>query len=177
MPVAAPPVPAKSAACDCICLVGMPGSGKTTIGQLLAFRLGRQFLDVDEAIEREAGARLWEINDREGFDGLRRRERAANIGLRCRDHVISPGGSVIYSQTAMRHLKRLGRVVYLHVAPELLESRAGDLRERGVMIAPGMTYAELFNERDPLYRRWADDVIDCGEDDAPAVAERIADML
>ena len=175
--IAAPPPPFESTRCDCISLVGMPGSGKTTVGRLLAKRLGRQFLDVDEAIEREAGIRLWEINDREGFDGLRRRERAANIGLRCRDHVISPGGSVVYSQTAMRHLKNLGRIVYLHVLPELLEERAGDLRERGVVIAPGMTYAELFAERDPLYRRWADEVIQCGDDDAPAVAERLAAML
>ena len=158
---------------DNLVLIGMPGSGKTVVGQHAAKRLGWAFVDVDQVIEREAGKKLWQINAEEGFAGLRRWEQIANLGLRCKQTVIAPGGSVVYSTPAMRHLKRLGRILYLNVEPKLLELRAGDLKLRGVMIRPGMTYAQLIAERDPLYRQWADAVIECGEDDPEAVAARI----
>ena len=154
-------------------LIGMPGCGKSTVGRLLAERLGWAFLDVDAEIERAAGMKLWQINEQEGFAGLAARESAANESLACTRTVVAPGGSVVYHDAAMRHLKNLGRVIYLDVPPPVLEARAGDLKLRGVVIRPGMTYADLIAERDPLYRRWADTTIDCGTDNAAAVADRI----
>lgn len=154
-------------------LVGMPGSGKSTVGRLVAQRLGWAFIDVDADIERAAGMKLWQINEAEGFEGLRRREAEANLSLApAEPTVIAPGGSVVYSEPAMRHLRSLGRVIYLHVPASVLEERAGDLKLRGVMIRPGMSYADLIAERDPLYRRWADEVVDCGVGDAAAIADR-----
>lgn len=158
-------------------LIGMPGSGKSTVGQLVAERLGWAFLDVDHEIERHAGMKLWQINEREGFDGLRRREEEAALALetpQTRRTVIAPGGSVVYSEPAMRHLREIGRVVYLHVPTDVLEARAGDLKQRGVLIRPGMTYGDLVAERDPLYRRHAHEVIECGNRSAPAVARSIS---
>lgn len=159
---------------DNLTLIGMPGSGKSTVGRLVAGRLGWAFVDVDAEIERAAGMKLWQINEAEGFDGLRRREAQANGRLQCdKPTVIAPGGSVIYSDSAMRHLRSLGRVVYLHVPPGVLEKRAGDLKLRGVMIRPGMTYADLIAERDPLYRKWADEVVECESGGAARIASKI----
>ena len=155
-------------------LIGMPGCGKSTVGRLLADRLGWAFVDVDAEIERAAGLKLWQINEAEGFAGLAAREEHANRSLACSQTVVAPGGSVVYHDVAMRHLKSLGRVIYLDVPPPVLEARAGDLKLRGVVIRPGMTYRDLIAERDPLYRRWADAILDCGTDDAATVAGRIA---
>ena len=155
-------------------LIGMPGCGKSTVGRLTATRLGYGFVDVDAEIERVAGMKLWQINEAEGFAGLSRREVAANLALTCVQTVIAPGGSVVYHEAAMRHLKTLGRVVYLDVPPDVLEVRAGDLKLRGVLIRPGMSYADLIAERDPLFRRWADDVVQCGDRPAEEVAAKVA---
>lgn len=158
-------------------LIGLPGSGKSTVGRLVAERLDWAFLDVDQRIEQMAGLPLWQIVAREGFDGLARREREANMTLRCRHTVIAPGGSVVYHEAAMHNLKSLGRVVYLAVPTPLAERRAGDLAARAVVIRPGMTFAMLAAERDPLYRTWADDIVECGGDPAERVAARIARMM
>ena len=152
-------------------LIGMPGCGKSTVGQLLAERLGWAFIDVDHAIERDAGMKLWQINETEGFAGLAAREERANRSLVCARTVIAPGGSVVYHDHAMRHLKSIARILYLDVPPDVLEARAGDLKRRGVVIRPGMTYADLIAERDPLYRRWADAVVDCGTAGAAEVGD------
>lgn len=153
-------------------LVGMPGSGKSTVGRLIAERLGWAFLDGDREIERIAGMALWQIVEAEGQAGLARREEDVNASLACERTVIAPGGSVVYFERAMRNLKSLGTIVYLAVPPDVLERRAGDLKARAVMIRPGMNFVDLIAERDPLYRRWADAVIECGRDRAARVAER-----
>ena len=157
-------------------LIGMPGCGKSTVGRLVAERLGWAFLDLDAEIERIAGRRLWEINAGEGFAGLRRREEAAAAALDCDRTVIAPGGSVVYGEAGMRRLRAIGRVVYLTADAATLERRAGDLVARGVVIAPGMTYADLVAERDPLYRRWADATVDCGSGSASSVARAVLDL-
>ena len=151
-------------------LIGMPGCGKSTVGRALAARLGWAFLDVDAQIEREAGMKLWQINEREGHAGLARREEAANCALACERTVIAPGGSVVYSEPAMRHLRTLGPVIYLRLDLPVLERNAGDLRLRGVVIRPGMTYADLLAERDPLYQQWATQTLECGENGPEPVA-------
>lgn len=139
-----------------ITLIGMPGSGKSTIGVLLAKRLGYSFVDVDIVIQEKTGKLLKEIMAEEGLDGFLKTEEQVNQQLRAEHSVIAPGGSVIYGKNAMAHLREISQVVYLKLSYEELERRLGDLTDRGVAIRPGMTLRGLYEERVPLYERYAD---------------------
>ena len=143
-----------------IVLIGMPGAGKSTVGVLLAKALSWSFLDTDVYLQAREGRRLQDIIDAEGLDAFCRLEERYVLSLDCRQHVIATGGSVIYSERAVRHLKSNGLAVYLDLPLDLLERRVGDLHARGVVIARGQTLAALHAERDGLYRRHADWIID-----------------
>jgi shikimate kinase len=157
-----------------LALIGMPACGKSTVGKLVADQLGYGFIDLDQAIELEAGRPLQAINEQEGFAGLRRREEAAALSLTCSKTVISPGGSIVYSSPAMSRLREMALIVYLQLPTELLEERVGDLAARGVIIRDGMSYADLVAERDPLYRAYADVTMEVGYRIADRVAKLIA---
>ena len=139
-----------------ITLIGMPASGKSTIGVLLAKRLGYSFVDVDIVIQEKTGKLLREIIAEQGLDGFLQVEDRINQELDVRHSVIAPGGSVVYGQKAMEHLKRISQVVYLKLEYEELKRRLGDLVDRGVALRPGMTLRDLYEERLPLYERYAD---------------------
>ena len=139
-----------------ITLIGMPASGKSTIGVLLAKRLGYSFVDVDIVIQEKTGKLLREIMAEQGIDGFLKLEEQINQGLQAKHSVIAPGGSVIYGEQAMAHLREISRLVYLKLSYEELEKRLGDLTDRGVAIRPGMTLRGLYDERVPLYERYAD---------------------
>lgn len=154
-----------------IVLIGMPAAGKSTVGVLLAKELRRDFLDVDVCIQAAAGRSLQEIIDRRGLRAFRRLEERHVLGLRCRRSVIATGGSVVYSEPAMRHMASGGVVVHLALPLADLAARLEHLEERGVVIEPGQSLADLYAERTPLYRRWADVTVDCaGLDRTGAVA-------
>ena len=139
-----------------IILIGMPASGKSTVGVVLAKLMGCDFIDTDLLIQRRTGLRLSEIIETQGFDAFLAAEEAACLSL-CVDHsVIATGGSVVYSDVAMRHLKGLGTVVYLSVDFPTLQSRLHDVRGRGVVLRQGQSLADLYAERAPLYRDYAD---------------------
>ena len=137
-------------------LTGMPASGKSTSGVILAKILGMDFLDSDLLIQKKAGKRLPEILAERGLSGFLALEEETVCGIGANQTVIATGGSVIYGRKAMRHLKTLGRVVYLEVPYELLEGRLMDIRQRGVVLRSGQTLRELYDERVPLYEEWAD---------------------
>lgn len=139
-----------------IILIGMPGCGKSTIGVLLAKTLGKQFLDTDLRIQEEEKALLQEIIDRKGNAYFRQTEERVLCSIDADDAVIATGGSAVYSSRAMTHLKRLGRIVYLSLPLAEIERRVQNIRTRGISMAPGETLAELFRERVPLYRQYAD---------------------
>ena len=139
-----------------IILTGMPSCGKSTLGRMLAKELGYAFLDTDDVIIQRNGCPLKDILDNEGLDGFIRREEEAVCSVTAERTVIATGGSVVYSPKAMAHLKSLGRVVYLCLDYKEVERRLGDLHERGVAIAPGKTLRDLFDERTPLYEKYAD---------------------
>lgn len=139
-----------------IILIGMPASGKSTVGVVLAKLLGYDFVDTDLLIQRQTGLRLSEIIQTQGLDAFLAAEEAACLSLRVDHSVIATGGSVIYSDAAMRHLKGLGTVVYLSVDFKTLQTRLHDVRGRGVVLRPGQSLADLYAERVPLYRRYAD---------------------
>ena len=143
-----------------ITMIGMPSSGKSTIGVLLAKRLGFSFVDVDIVIQEKEGRLLKEIIADEGMDGFLKVEETINAGLDVKMSVIAPGGSVIYGEKAMKHLKEISEVVYLKMSYEEMEKRIGNVVDRGVALKPGFTLRDLYNERVPYYERYADIVID-----------------
>lgn len=143
-----------------ITLIGMPASGKSTVGVLLAKRLGYSFVDVDIVIQEQEGRLLKEIIEQEGTDGFLKVEDRVNRELDVRRSIIAPGGSVIYGEKAMEHLKAISTVVYLKLSYEEVEERLGDLKDRGVALKDGMTLRDLYDERVPLYERYADITVD-----------------
>ena len=161
-----------------ITMIGMPSSGKSTIGVLLAKRLGFSFVDVDIVIQEKEGRLLKEIIADEGMDGFLEVENRINAGLDVRLSVIAPGGSVIYGEEAMKHLKEISEVVYLKMSYEEMEQRIGNVVDRGVALKPGFTLRDLYNERVPLYEKYADIVIDeAGKTPGDTVDEKMIRMV
>ncbi|HJB93932.1 MAG TPA: shikimate kinase [Candidatus Borkfalkia stercoripullorum] len=149
---------------DNVILIGMPASGKSTAGVLLAKTIGYGYIDSDLLIQNEENALLCDIIAREGAEGFIGIEERVNASIRARRCVISTGGSAVYGEKAMAHLKSLGTVVYLRVGLKELEKRlAGkDIFRRGVVMRKkGETLAELYAERAPLYEKYADITVDC----------------
>ncbi len=136
--------------------IGMPSSGKSTLGRLLAAELGRPFIDTDDVIRQINGCELHEIMDRDGLDGFLQREVEAICTVDVDNTVIATGGSAIYSPAGMEHLKKIGKVIYVAISYETLKKRVGDLHPRGVVLAPGKTLRDLYEERVPLYEKYAD---------------------
>ena len=134
----------------------MPGSGKSTVGVLLAKALGYQFIDTDLVLQRREGALLQDILDRRGVEAFLDAEEAAVEELTCAGCVIAPGGSVVCRPGGMARLKALGPVVYLHVPLPELERRVDNITTRGIAMAPGQSLADVYAQREPLYRRYAD---------------------
>jgi len=139
-----------------IILIGMPGVGKSTIGVILAKVLGYQFLDADLLIQQQEGKLLKDIIAEVGTDGFIQVENRVNASINCDKTIIATGGSVIYGQEAMEHLKEIGTVVYLEVPFSILEKRLSDIKGRGVVLKDGQTLYDLFMERTPLYEKYAD---------------------
>ena len=144
-----------------IILIGMPGCGKSTVGVVLAKALAMDFIDSDLVIQKETGMKLSQLIDLHGDDGFRAIENRVNAELQVENSIIATGGSVVYGEDAMRHLKEIGTIVYLKLSYAAIEDRLGDLHARGVTIQPGWTLLDLYNERCPLYERWADITVDC----------------
>ena len=130
-----------------VTLIGMPSAGKSTIGVLLAKRLGYSFIDADILIQEKEGRLLKEIIAQEGMDGFLQVENRVNASIEAKRSVIAPGGSVIYGKEAMEHLKEISTVVYLKMSYEELERRVGDVVDRGVALKEGMTLRDLYDER------------------------------
>lgn len=143
-----------------ITLIGMPASGKSTIGVLLAKRLGYSFVDVDIVIQEKTGKLLKEIIAEVGTEGFLKVEDQINSELQVTGSLIAPGGSVIYGEKAMAHLKEISTVVYLKLSYEDVKCRLGNLTDRGVALKEGMSLRDLYEERVPLYEKYADITID-----------------
>lgn len=137
-------------------LIGMPGAGKSTIGVLLAKRLGVSFLDTDILVQTGEGCYLQETIAEHGLAGFRTIEERYLLSVSSNCGVVATGGSAVYSDNAMSHLRSLGRVVYLQLGLVPLKNRLGNLDERGVLRMPGQTIDMLYDERCPLYERYAD---------------------
>ena len=143
-----------------VILIGMPGVGKSTLGVVLAKKLGYQFIDSDILIQTREKRMLKEIIKEEGLEGFLEIEAEVNATVDIENVVLATGGSVVYKERAMKHLKEIGTIVYLKVGYEELAKRLGNLQERGVALKPGQTLKDLCDERCPLYEKYADIVVD-----------------
>lgn len=143
-----------------IILIGMPSSGKSTLGVLLAKQLGYDFIDTDLVIQKRSGKRLQQLLDEDGHDAFLRAEEEALLAVRAKRAVIATGGSAVYSACGMAHLKEEGKVVYLKLPFRIIRRRLSNLSTRGVVLAPGQTLEQLYLERCGLYERYADITFD-----------------
>lgn len=143
-----------------VTLIGMPGSGKSTVGVLAAKALGYGFLDTDLVIQQREGALLQEILDKRGVPYFLDAEERAVRSVQCDRYVIAPGGSVVCREGAMAHLKAMGPVIYLRVPLEELKARIHNLDSRGIALEPGQTLEDILTLRAPLYERYADATVD-----------------
>ncbi len=144
-----------------IVLIGMPGAGKSTIGVILAKVLGYNFVDSDLVIQKTQNQLLHEIIATKGLEGFIQIENDINCKLDVSNSVIATGGSIIYGPEAMSHLKNIGIVVYLKLEYTTISKRLGNIKQRGVVLKDGQTLLDLYEERCPLYEKYADIVIDC----------------
>jgi len=165
---------------DCprnIILIGMPGAGKSSVGVLLAKRLGYQFVDTDLLMQGEAHCRLQQIIAHHGLAAFKRLEEQVVCKLATHRTVVATGGSVVYSSNAMAHLREIGRLVFLDLPLDELQRRVRNMDSRGLVIDPGETFADLYARRRPLYQQYAELIIPCGgltqEDIAATVEETL----
>lgn len=141
---------------DNIILIGMPGCGKSTVGIVLAKTAGMGFVDTDILIQLQEARTLQDIVDTDGYLHLREIEQRVILGFHALNTVVATGGSAVYSERAIHHLKEHGRTVYLDVPLEELERRVGDYTQRGLAKHPDQSFDELFAERTRLYLQHAD---------------------
>ena len=144
-----------------IILIGMPGAGKSTVGVVLAKRLGYAFVDSDLVIQEKYGRLLHDLIEEYGTEGFRELENEVNSGIDVQRSVIATGGSAVYGREAMEHFRKIGTVVYLMLPYAEIAERVGDLNARGVSMVPGQTLEDLYKERTPLYEKYAHITINC----------------
>ena len=142
-------------------MIGMPGAGKSTIGLMLAKALAKDFVDTDLLIQLRENKTLQDIVDNQGYLSLRAIEEQVLLESHYTDHVIATGGSAVYSEKAMHHLKQFGPIIFLDVPLTLLNERIKDFATRGLARRADQTFEELFNERRSLYEKFADLRVDC----------------
>lgn len=160
-----------------IVIIGMPGAGKSTLGVILAKTLGWKFTDTDIAIQETAGRLLQEIIDTEGIDAFKEIEERTILSLHCHRTVIATGGSVVFSRKAMEHLKSGGVVVYLEVSFAEMARRLDNITTRGIVLRAGESLAEMYNERVPLYKKYADITVDCSDGHVELVVGKVLGEL
>ena len=160
-----------------IVLIGMPGVGKSTVGVILAKILGYRFIDTDIVIQEHENKLLKDIISSEGIDGFIEKENRIISELKAEKAVIATGGSVIYGADAMKNLSGMGTVIYLKLDYRKLRYRLGNISNRGVVIRKGQKLSDLYNERCPMYERYADIIIDENGRNIEKTIEKILEYI
>jgi shikimate kinase len=156
-----------------IILIGMPGCGKSTCGVLVAKAMLKNFFDTDLLLQGLEQEHLQNIIDKKGIDYFLQAEENAILSLDINATVIATGGSVIYSEKAMQHLKSLGKVVYLSLSYNTMVKRIKNITTRGVVLKSGTSLLDMYNERLPLYEKYADITINCDKCNVEQTVEKI----
>ena len=154
-------------------LIGMPGSGKSTIGRLLAQKLGWPFIDTDNVIKEQQQRALQDILDTEGIGGFIRKEAQAVMSLQLEHHVVATGGSVVLDRQAMNHLQAIGRIVYLEVPLPKIERRLWNIKTRGIVIKKNQSIRDIYHIRKPLYEKYADRIQQAAGRSAQQIVDEI----
>ena len=162
---------------DNIILIGMPGSGKSTVGVVLAQALGLGFVDVDLLLQEREGALLQELIDRFGVERFLDLERDAILSLSCRGTVVAPGGSCVCREESIAHMRRLGTAVYLSLPLEEVEGRIHNLSSRGIALSPGQTLADVYRYRAPLYEKCAHITVPAAGRSLPETVQDVKNAL
>ena len=160
-----------------VVLIGMPGAGKSTVGVVLAKVMGYQFIDSDLLIQEREHCLLKDIIERDGVDGLIAVEERVNSEIITDYSVIATGGSVIYGAKAMEHLREIGTVVYIRLSYETISQRLGNIKQRGVALREGQTLQTLYEERCPLYEKYAHIIVDAEDLELEELMEKIRDLV
>ncbi len=160
-----------------IILIGMPGAGKSTMGVILAKVMGYRFLDADLLIQEQEKRLLREIIEQEGQEGFIEVENRVNASICTENTIIATGGSVIYGAEAMKHLRSIGTVIYIRLSYQTVSERLGNIRQRGVVLKEGQTLYSLYQERCPLYQKYAHLTIDAEGMDTEQLMETILEQL
>ena len=156
-----------------VVLIGMPGSGKSTCGVIAAKVMLKNFFDTDLLLQGLEQSRLQELIDSKGVEYFYEAEEKAILSLNIEASVIATGGSVIYSEKAMEHLRSLGNVVYLHLEYDTMIKRINNFTTRGIVVKKGSTLLDMYNERLPLYEKYADKIIYCDGNTVEKTVEEI----
>ncbi|MEE1358024.1 MAG: shikimate kinase [Clostridia bacterium] len=160
-----------------IILIGMPGCGKSTVGVVAAKILGYSFLDCDLYIQNKYSKLLWELIEELGCEKFISLEESALCRIECESHIIATGGSAVYGERAMKHLKTLGKVIYLSLSLDGVKEHIGNTgTSRGVVYRDGADLPTLYRERVPLYEKYADYTVDCNGKSVMHIARRIAEL-
>ena len=162
---------------DNLILIGMPASGKSTVGVILAKVIGYDFIDSDLLIQKKEGMRLADIIKKKGIDGFLEVENEVNASIEASQCVIATGGSAVYGEEAMKHLREIGAVIYLQVDYSVIQKRLHNIRQRGVVLRQGQTLQDLYDERTVLYEKYADLIVREGSGEIEAVVARIIRTL
>jgi shikimate kinase len=162
---------------DTVSLIGMPGVGKSTVGVLLAKRLGLAFSDADISIQTREGRTLQEILDTDGYLRLREIEESVLLEMPLDNRVVATGGSVVYSPRIMQRLAAAGPVVYLRADLDTLRTRVAANPERGIASDAAHSFEDIYAERVPLYEHYASCTIDAASGSTDAVATLIVQEL
>ncbi|MBE6007372.1 MAG: shikimate kinase [Lachnospiraceae bacterium] len=155
----------------------MPASGKSTVGVILSKIIGYDFIDTDLLIQKSEHMRLSQIIEARGVEGFLEIENRVNASVEASRSVIATGGSAVYGQEAMQHLRQIGAVIYLQVDYEVIRKRLRNIRQRGVVLREGQTLRELYEERCALYEKYADLIVREGSGEIEDVVARIIRTL
>jgi shikimate kinase len=155
-------------------LIGMPGSGKSTVGIILAKNLSFGFIDTDVLIQINQQKSLQEIINKSNYLNLRNVEEKEILKINVENHVIATGGSAVYSNKAMSHLQNMSNIVFLDVDFEVIQKRILNFETRGIAKAKTQTFRDLFNKRQTLYKKYAELTIDCNKLNQEEIAEIIS---
>ena len=162
---------------DNIILIGMPGAGKSTLGVLLAKAMGKLFVDTDIIIQQKTKRLLQDIIDNDGTEAFISLEEEILLSVNEENTVIATGGSAVYSEKAMEHFKKSGKIVYLHVDFDEIVKRVTNITTRGIVLKNGKTLSDAFDERKPLYDRFADITIDYTGNSVEESVKKIIESL